>query len=82
MKVYVLTYQCIVDGCTEEDQTRVFADEIKALGTFKKWCDEEDKLNADSGWCTERSEHSYYAWLDGWSNDNHSHISCREIDVE
>ncbi len=82
MKVYVITTEIIVDGDREDDLTRVFAKEADALYCLNALKKELHKNFADGGWEEENSEHSYYTYLDGWSNDNHATALMREIEVE
>ena len=83
MKVYVITAGIVFDGDHEVDITRVFAKEADAfycLNALKK--EMHKNYVADGGWEEESSEHSYYAYLNGWSNDNHATARMQEIEVE
>lgn len=83
MKVYVITAEIVFDGDHEEGITRVFAKEADALYCLNALKKEMHKnYVADGDWVEDNFDYSYYAYLDGWSNDNHATARMQEIEVE
>ena len=80
--IYLVIFSTIADGVMESEEMNAYADEEKALETFKKWCDKDRIASKNDGWEIEENEHSYYSYLDGWAIDNHTTISCRKVELK
>lgn len=85
MKVYVLNYMLIIDGCCAENETHIYSSQESGKELFDQLVAEDKEDNCKLGWSEDESElaNNYFeSWDDDCYAMNHCVISLKEYEVE